>query len=346
MADFTAAQLENAFNSALAYFMDKGNVMDQSIQDKPLMRLLESKAKTFPGGNRTIERRVVGDYTTTLMGYTNDDTVTYGNPTNTKVISYPWKELHAGIKVPFSELKIDGISVSDSETGKNTSDHSGADVQRLAGIFEQKLADMAEGYARDFNTMLWRDGTQDAKQVPGILSFILDDPTSATTVAGIDQSVNTWWRNRASLAIDSSTASNQNLVNKLQTELLQLRKFGGKPNRGLAGSALIEALQKEIRSKGDYTQNGFTGKQDPSMGDLMFAGIPIDYDPTLDDLSRSKYLYLLDTRTIQLMPMQGEDRKVHNPARPEDKYVLYRAMTWTGGLCCWKRNANGVYSIA
>lgn len=346
MADFTAAQLENAFNSALAYFMDKGNVLDQSIQDKPLMRLLESKAKPFPGGNRTIERRVVGDYTTTLMGYTNDDTVTYGNPTNTKVISYQWKELHAGIKVPFSELKIDGISVTDSAIGKNTSDHSGADVQRLAGIFEQKLADMAEGYARDFNTMLWRDGTQDSKQVPGILSFILDDPTSATTVAGIDQSVNTWWRNRASLALNASTPGNQVVVNKLQNEIRQLRRYGGKPNRGLAGSTFIDALEQEIRSKGTYADNGWKGTQDPSMGDLQFKGIPIDYDPTLDDLGRAKYLYLFDTNTIQLMPMQGEDRKVHNPARPEDKYVLYRAMTWTGGLCCWKRNANGVYSVA
>jgi hypothetical protein len=345
MADFTAAQLENAFNSALAFYVDKGGVLDQSIQDKPLMKALEAKAKEFPGGNRAIERRVVGDYTTTLMGYLNDDTVSYGNPTNTKVISYQWKELHAGIKVPFTELKIDGISVTDSATGKSTSDHSGADVQRLAGIFEQKLADMAEGYARDFNSMLWQDGTQDAKEVPGILSFILDDPTSATIVAGIDQSTNTWWRNRASLLLSVTTPSDCVISNKLQTEMRQLRKFGGKPSRGFAGSAFIEALEKEIRSKGNFTLDGFTKKQDPSMGDISFKGVPIDYDPTLDDLGRSKYLYLLDESTIQLMPMSGEARKMHNPARPEDKYVLYRAMTWTGGLCCWKRNANGVYSI-
>jgi hypothetical protein len=346
MADFTAAQLENAFNSALAYFMDKGNVLDQSIQDKPLMQFLESNSKSFPGGNRAIERRVVGDYTTTLMGYVNDDTVTYGNPTNTKVISYPWKELHAGIKVPFTELKIDGISVTDSAMGKSTSDHSGADVQRLAGIFENKLADMAEGYARDFNTMLWRDGTQDAKQIPGILSFILNDPTSATIVAGIDQSTNTWWRNVAELSIVTTTPSDMNISNALQTNWRTLRKFGGKPTRGFAGSDFLEAYEKEVRSKGTLTQTGFTGKQDTSVGEFGFKGCTFEYDPTLDDLGRAKYLYVIDPKTINLMPMQGEDRKVHNPARPEDKYVLYRAMTYTGGLCCWKRNANAVFSIA
>ena len=49
---------------------------------------------------------------------------------------------------------------------------------------------------------------------------------------------------------------------------------------------------------------------------------------------------------VKLMVMEGEDMKKHNPARPEDKYVMYRAMTWTGGLIINQRNANGVYSIA
>ena len=70
------------------------------------------------------------------------------------------------------------------------------------------------------------------------------------------------------------------------------------------------------------------------------------YDPTLDDNSQSKYGYVLDCKTIMPMVMEGEDMKQHNPARPEDKYVIYRAVTWTGGLICNQRNANGVYSIA
>jgi hypothetical protein len=45
------------------------------------------------------------------------------------------------------------------------------------------------------------------------------------------------------------------------------------------------------------------------------------------------------------MVMEGEDMKKHNPARPADKYVLYRAQTWTGGLVCRQRNTSGVYSI-
>jgi hypothetical protein len=44
--------------------------------------------------------------------------------------------------------------------------------------------------------------------------------------------------------------------------------------------------------------------------------------------------------------MDGEDGKQHNPARPENKYVVYRAVTWTMALTARQRNSAGVYSIA
>ena len=77
------------------------------------------------------------------------------------------------------------------------------------------------------------------------------------------------------------------------------------------------------------------------------------YDPTLDTLAKhdgtgnqSNFDYVLDTDAIQLMVMDGEDKKVHNPARPENKYAIYKGMTWTGGLVAWKLNSSGLYEAA
>lgn len=88
------------------------------------------------------------------------------------------------------------------------------------------------------------------------------------------------------------------------------------------------------------------GRTDTGMADISFKGNPIQYDPTLDDLGKAKYLYVMDTRYIMPMVIEGEKDKKHAPARPENKYVFYRAMTYMGGLVCKKRNAHGVYSIA
>lgn len=345
---FTLAEVENIANAAMDYHFEKGKVESQTIQDKPLLAKLSAKDKEFPGGKEKITKRVKGIYTTTAQGFEADDTVTYANPTNIRTASVPWKLIHAGIQFTMDELLRDGISVVDSADGKSTSEHSEREMTALANILEDKLEDMDEGTDRSMNLMYWRDGSQDAKEIPGVRSFILNDPTSATVVAGIDQSANSWWRNRASLGLSTTTPSDLVITNKLQTEMRQLRKFGGKPSCGLAGSDFLEALEKELRSKGTFVQEGWAkkGSIDMSTADISFKGLEFEYDPTLDDLGLGKYLYLLDFKSIFPMTIQGEKWKRHFPARPHDKYVFYRAHTLAQGIMCRRRNSSGVYTIA
>lgn len=343
---FTVQELENIANSALDYRFQKGKVFAQTIQDKPLLKLLMPKQKTFPGGKGDIDVRVKGDYTTTIMGYEHDDTVTYANPANTKRAYFPWKEIHWGIQFSYTELKKDGISIVDTLDGANETRHSERELTMLANILDEKIDDMQEGGERGFNNMFWRDGTQDSKQVPGIRSLIVTSP-STTVVGGIDPAVNSWWRNRVNISINAGTPANQVLVKTLQTEFRQLRRYGSPKHKALCGSDFLTAFEDELRSKGNYTDQGWAnkGRIDGSIADLAFKGVDFDYDPTLDDLGLSKYAYIMDMNAIKPMVMEGEDMKTHNPARPEDKYVFYRAKTWTGGLIVNQRNTSGVYAI-
>jgi hypothetical protein len=345
---FTAGELENIANSTLEYYYKRPEVRAQDIQDRPLLKKMRAKSKTFPGGKDNISVGVKGAPTAVLEGFSHNDTVSYSNQANNKRATYPWKLLHAGLEFTMHELVKDGISVTDSTTGKSTSNHSERELTRVANLFGEKLLDFMDSFDRDMNTMYWRDGTQDAALVPGITSFILDDPTTATVVGGIDQSTNTWWRNRASLSLNAGTPANQVLVNTLQTEWRQLRRYGGRPDTVLAGSDFVEALEKELRALGNYTDRGWNQRDrtDAGMADISFKGVDIVYDPTLDDLSKAKYCYVMDSRRIHPMVVEGENMKKHNPARPENKYVFYRALTCVEGLVCSQRNAHGVYSIA
>ena len=156
---FTQAELDNIANAALDYYIDKGNVYSKSLADKPLLQAMDSAAKTFPGGKGELSVAVKGTYTTSVSGYTHNDTVTYANPANIKRANYAWKEHHAGISLTLTELKKDGISVSDSTTSASTSNHSGRDATVLVNLFEDKLDDMMEGYARGMNDLLYGDGS-------------------------------------------------------------------------------------------------------------------------------------------------------------------------------------------
>jgi hypothetical protein len=355
MPTFTSPVLENVTNSVLDFFI-KGKAIDQIKQDRPLVELLESNAKTFPGGKGDISIAVRSTYQTTIQGYEQADTVTYVNPTPTKRVKYPWRELHAGITMTLSELKADGISVVDSVDGKNFSEHPKRDLVVLTGILDEKLYDMTEGFSHNFNKMLWGDGTTDPKGFLGIRAFITDDP-AVGTVGGINRATagNEWWRNLSNIATPwaSATADGGFVLSQLGGELRKMRKFGGRPTKMLAGSDFIAAMEKELRANGNYTLDGFMrkGAVDGGMGDLSYQNIAITYDPSLDDLTTlvppgAKRMYAFDPRHIYLYKMDQEWMKPHNPARPYDKYVLYRALTCTGQLVAQQLNSAGVYAIS
>ena len=351
---FTAAELANIANAALDYYIDKGNVYAQTIQDKPLLASLDGKSKTFPGGKGQVSVAVKGQYTTTVAGYTHNDTVTYANPANIKRANFTWREHHAGISVTLTELKNDGISVVDSLNSAGVSNHSGRDQTALANLLQDKLEDMMEGYSRGMNTLLWGDGTADAKALAGIRSIIKDDPTTGS-VGGIDQSVaaNSWWRNRKNLAITTTTGGVE-LTEKLNTEMRQLRRYGGRPDIALCGSDFLDRLATELRNKGYFTQNGFARRTDIGVGDITLEGVVFKYDPSMDDIGTTlggttnfaKRCYIMDSSKIVLRYMEGEKMKRHSPARPADQYVMYRSMTTTGVLTAEQLNCHGVYQFS
>jgi hypothetical protein len=352
---FTAGELTNIANAAMDFYV-KGDTFKNFIQDKPLLNALLAKQKTFPGGkdNISIPTQFAVDQTS-FQGYSHNDTVGYVNPANIKRAVFPWKELHAGISLTLTELKKDGISVVDSLNSARTVEHSDRELTALTGLLENKLQDMAEAWAISFDKMLHQDGTQDAKQIAGIASMISGDGTTGLapatgTVGGIDRATVALWRNRAAIGAAKITASaaGQTLTKFLRSEVRQLRRYGGRPDLVIAGSGFIDALELEIAEKGTYTQQGFSkSTTDIGIADIAMRGVgKVVYDPTMDDLSMSKKCIFLDTSNVSLYVMEGEDRKTHNPARPATQYVMYRAMTYTGGLTARQLNGCGIYEVA
>ena len=194
---FNSQELESIANSALDFYFNRGDAFKQSIQSKPLLELMERKKKSFPGGQGDIVVNVKGDFgfpvntttgapvptptggSDTLVGYTHDDTVTFYTPANIRKANFPWREHHIGLTLTHTELKIDGISVTDTN-GEGTRNHSRREMTALVNIFEEKLNDLGEQYARGMNRLLWGDGTGDAKALAGLQSMITANPTTGT----------------------------------------------------------------------------------------------------------------------------------------------------------------------
>src|SRR4029077_5069786 len=357
---FTAGELTNIANAALDFYYNQGDTFKQSIQAKPLLRHLESTAKSFPGGKGNISLAVKGDYgaggtNDHVVGYTHNDTVNFYTPANIKRVNYPWREHHMGLTLTHTELKIDGISVTDEGgDGSSLSNHSDRDVTVLVNLLQDKLEDFGEQYARSMNNLMWADGTADPKALAGIQSIIVDVPNTGS-LGGLART-NTWWQNRSACpafgtaggrgAVTAATTNGGALLQFLQNEYRQLIRYGGRPSKFLAGSAFINAMEIELRANGNYTMTGYTGPQDGSMGQLKFMNTTIEYDPTLDDLGRSKFGYWFDPRHIYLMKQDGEWDHKFTPSRPYNQFVMYKSMTHTGQMVAQQVNSALVVAIA
>lgn len=366
---FAAGEITNIANAALDFYFERGDMFKQTLQKRPFYDMLERRKKSFPGGKGNISLAVIGAFgaggtNDGVAGYTHNDTVNFFTPANIKRVNFPWREHHIGLTMTHTELKIDGISVVDTN-GESTSNHSGRDMTVLVSLLEEKLFSLGEQYARTMNTLSFGDGTADAKALAGLASMVVANPSTGSP-GGLDRSVaaNAFWRNRARTAafgtavtgtpslsahgggaVTSNVADGGALCQVLQFEYRQLTRYGGRPTHAFCGSAFLDALEKELRANGIYSQTGFNSGADISVGKINFMGTEFVYDPTLDDLSLSKRCYWLDLNAIMLMTMENEWRKAHTPARPANQFVLYRSITSTGQLVAKQLNSSLVIDI-
>lgn len=326
----------------------RGKAIHQTMQERPLLALLNGTKKTFSGGRTYITENIQGDTmfgngsSGFLQGVTTNSQLTFAQSDNVIQPQFAWKEMHAGFVISQTELKQDGIIVTD---GEHKTKDTGAMLTRITGILENRLADFTDSWSRAINDVYWRDGSQDANQVAGIKSLIVENPT-AGTVGGLSQATHSFWRSRANLTLAPS-AANQTISKFLRNEVIQLTRYGGKPNKGLCGSLFWDALSQEVEAKGIYTQSGFTGNNDIGMQKISIKGIgTFEYDPTLDQLGEAKRCYIFDTSAIKKRPMEGAENLVLKPARPYDYLVMLQSMMTTEALTINRLTGCAVYGIA
>ncbi len=337
-------------NLVLAHYT-RGKTEKQSIQERPLLRILKENKKDFAAGNTNVVEQIQGQFMSDtpgfLQGYNNDDALTFAQAQNVLQASYPWKEVQASLWINHTELKTAGVTILDHQEEEA---HSGREIDILTDLLENRIEDFDESWDRTTNLMFWQDGSQDAKKVPGLLSLITDNYNAGTT-GGLNRATYWWWQNRALVGNNklAASASDQTLSRRLRSELRQLRRYMGKPSIALCGEAFIEALELEVQEKGLYTQEGFVkeGKTDLGMAKIRMRGLgTFEYDPTLDDLGYGKRCYIFDAKQIRLRPMTDEEDKMLTPERPYNYLVFLHTKTWTGAFTARQLNGSGVYEVA
>lgn len=345
-------QLATLLNVTIDYY-ERGSIVDQNIQNKPLLADMASATGSFPGNPKLeINWETRFDFTKAEHPYEGDQILTFVNPANVRRAHSFAANRHMGLTFSHDELARNGVKMVDSNSGLATRPHAKASAVKLHDLLDTKLSDLKEGQAQDRHAMLWGDGTDSRLSIPGVKYWIHDDPTVPMVVGGLDQGAIPGWRNRSKLGLvaNKGNASEQVLITALQSEWRQLVRFRGAPTKAYCGSDYLEQLENELRARGSYTESGWakSGSLDVSMNDVNFRGMRFIYDPHLDDIGEAKRHYWLNVGKdgLQVMYMNGEREAKHEPNRTPNRLSTYVSWTTTMGTRMKRRQNSGVYSIA
>ena len=196
---------------------------------------------------------------------------------------------------------------------------------------------------------LLRDGSQSAKACPGLSHIISTTPTTGT-VGGIDAATYTYWRNNANTGIVAA-----DVVDEMQTTWDACRRYGGRlPKFIPCGQAFLDNYRTQANAVVNRqimnTKGGVT--IDPSTGALFFHGVPLQWDPTFEELDTllgtstwtKTALFLNDA--VKFRPLKGQWMRDRKPQNLPDRYVTYFGRTCKYSLTSDQRNALAVLSIA
>ena len=344
---FTPAEIAQAGKAALDFFL-KNKPIDQITEDRPLLKALQAKKRTFPGAKQFVVEQLRKSYDSNFQWFNGDQTVTYNRRDTLEQTNYPWRSAHDGLSLTEDQLAQNGVTLLDDGKGRNA---TGAERMQLTNLLDENLEVLRLGMEERFSAAVHANGTSSSDSIAGLDALISTTPTVGV-VGGIDRATNPWWRNHVSLNIASA-----NLLIQMENNWRACIRSGGRPDVIIAGSDFINAYIQALKDAGQQI-NSAGGKPrdlDGGVGSIFFKNVEIQWSPEFDNnfgevtvpaIPWSKRCYFINSRHLRLRPMEGQDFISRNVPRVYDKYVYYWAITWRGAMTMNRSSAHAVLSVS
>ena len=351
---FSAQELQDAGKIALDFYTKK-NPIDQVAVERPLMKALMGKKKSFPGGKQFIVEQLRYRYQSNFQWFNGASVVSYNKRVTTEQAQFPWRSAHDGFSLDEDRLAQNGITIDDNSRGGNASQ---AEQVQLTNLLSESVETLRLGFEEKFSMFLHLDGSSSTDAIAGLDNIVSTTPTTGT-VGGIDRATATYWRNNVSTGLTAPTtqATAVAFLAALETMWRACVKNGGRPDLIFAGAGFIDAYIAAMNYVGQQIQyaGGEARKLDGGVSGVYYKGIEIQWCPEFDDnfggfvspaIHWTKRCYFINSKHLTLRPMDGQDMVTRKPPRVYDKYVYYWALTWRGALTTNRANAHALLSLA
>ena len=348
---FTTDQLTRGADYALKAREIKEPVDQINVKHVLLDWLVSNKKESlFTGGEFKQPLYVSND--SNFQRYFGADQVTFNQRDPVRWTGFAWADAFEGFWLDEDTLLMNGIRISDDSQSAPTIDEK----NQLLNLLDTNYTAVKRSWQQNLAYDTYRTGSI-SKSCPGLLHIVqklaIDWATNGNTVGGINSATTVYWRNQVNTGITPSA-----IVAEMEETWMNCMLYGGKlPTKIVAGRAFIDnyrayAAATVTRSvdNGGNLRGGVS--LDPAVTNLYFHGIPVEWDPTMDELGTAdsdatltKTCFFLNDAVV-LRPVKGEWMRERKAVRPHDRFVHYFGRTGKWGMTTDQRNALAVLSIS
>lgn len=291
---------------------------DNVTEDNGFLQFLRDKGKieVYTGGGRQIAEPIMYNASgnTSVQWFEGYDTFT--PQTSYEILdaaTYDWRQL-AGL-----------ITISSREEMINRG------PQEQQNLLETRISHCEAILANTLSAAMYNTGTN-AKALAGLGHLVQDDPTSASTVGGIAQAGNPFWRNYYSAA---AATTKSNIISRLNAAWLGIKRGKDMPDVYVADSYMYDLYEQALQ---DLQRITTAESADAGYTALRYKGKPFIFD----DVCTTKRIYCLNTNHIRLRKVDEELFKVGKAKDVSNAFYTVTPISMMGQLTTRRRASHGV----
>ena len=275
--------------------------------------LMKGNVKSVNGGREIIQELEYAE-NGTASWYAGYETLDITPQDVFDAATFDWKQL-AG-----------NVTISGLEEMKNSG------RERAINLISSRIRNLEKTLKNRLATAVYADGTTDTKSLGGLQYLIQDDPTSSSSVGGINQSTYSFWQNQYSASAATSAA---NIGTRMNAMWLTLIRGTDKPDFIVADSTEYNFYEASLQqyqrfADGKSAQKGFES--------LKYKSADFFYD----DQCVSKRIYFVNTDYIFLRPHTARQFVPLEERQSINQDAMVQPVVWGGNITCSNRSLQGV----
>jgi len=292
---------------------------DNVMLNNVFLLYLKERGNSDPasGGVKLLENLMYQE-NGTFSWYSGYDTLSVEASDVITTANYDWKQANCNVVI----------------SGLEEVQNSGA--EQMHNLIKARIKVAEITLQNEISIALYNSNTENGGKSIGGLQFLIADLPTSGTVAGIDRSVQTWWRNQFySFSAQSVTASSTTIMHAMNLMYLRTERGAERVDLITAGETYFSFFEEALQANQRFMDarkaiGGFEG--------YRYKGATAFYDPNCSNTR----MYMLNSKYFHFRPAKSRNFVVLKDKVAVNQDAVVTPLYWMGNLTISNAARNSV----